>query len=99
MIPECTHVTWNSQTIIDHVIANKPKHIATGRVISCGISDHDVTYVVRSLKLPKQKKLLKRVTVRKYNKFEVRAFLDDVKKVPFDDIEKYCRDPNGMWEI
>ena len=50
-----THVTWNSQTIIDHVITNKPEHIATSEVIPCGFSDHDVMYAVRSLKLPKRK--------------------------------------------
>ena len=55
LITECTHVTWNSQTIIDHVVANKLGHIATSGVIPCGISDHDVTYAVRSLKLPKRK--------------------------------------------
>ena len=80
LITECTRVTWNSQTIIDHVITNKPEHTATSGVIPCGISDHDVTYAVRSLNLPKRKKLLKCVTFRKYNKFEVRAFLDDLKK-------------------
>ena len=99
MITEYTRVTWNSQTIIDHLITNKPEHIATSGVIPCGISDHDVMYAVKRLKLPKRKKLLKRVTIRKYNKFEVKAFLGDLKKVQFDDIEKYCNDPDGMWEI
>ena len=74
LITEYTRVTWNTQTIIDHVITNKPEHIATSGVIPCGISDHDVTYAVRSSKLPKRKKVLKRVTVRKYNKFDVKAF-------------------------
>ena len=80
------------------MITDKPEHIANSRVIPCGISDHDVMYALRSSKLPKRKTLLKRVTVRKYNKSEVRAFLDDLKKVSFDDIEKYCNDPNEMWE-
>ena len=55
LITECTRVIWNSQTIIAHVITNKPEHIATSGVIPCGISDHDVTYAGRSLKLPKRK--------------------------------------------
>ena len=59
------------------MITNKPEHIATSGVIPCGISDHDVTYAIRSSKLPKRKKLLKRVSVWKYDKYEVKAFLDD----------------------
>ena len=55
LITECTCVTWNSLTIIDHVITNKPEHIATSEVNPCGISDHALEYAVRSLKLPSGK--------------------------------------------
>ena len=78
LITEYTPVTSDTQSLI--MYTNKPKHIVTSGVIPCGISDHDVTYAIRSSKLPKRKRLLKRVTIWKYNKFEVKAFLDDLKK-------------------
>ena len=42
LITEYTRVTWNSQTIIDHIITNKHEYIVTSRVIPCGIGDHNV---------------------------------------------------------
>ena len=81
------------------MITNKPEHIATSEVIPFGISDHDVTYAVMSLKLPKRKKLLNMSLFGSTINLKSELFWMILKKVPFDDIEKYCNDPDRMWEI
>ena len=44
LINESTRTTATSQTIIDHIITNKPDCILNCGVMSCGISDHDVIF-------------------------------------------------------
>ena len=68
-------------------------------VIHCGISDHDVTYLIRRAKLPKSKKQSKNITVGKFNKFDAVAFIKDLKSKNFDQIKTLTDDPNEMWFI
>ena len=56
-------------------------------VLFTGISDHDVTFVIRRAGLPKIKTQPKIIRVRKYNKFDNEAFLNDLKKKNFDQIK------------
>ena len=48
--------TPDTQTLIDHIVTNRPKTIEESRVIPCGISDHDLIYIIRYGKPPKIKK-------------------------------------------
>ena len=50
LITEATRTTADTNTLIDHIITNKPEQIITSGVIPCGISYHDVTYTVWSYK-------------------------------------------------
>ena len=43
------------------------KHISDHGVIPCGISDHDVIFAIRSMKVPKHKKYPQTVSTRKLN--------------------------------
>ena len=97
-VKEPTRVTQDTRALIDHIVSNKTELVSTSGIILCGISDHDIHYAVRRLSLPKLRKMSKTVTVRKYNKFDITGFLNDLNKAPFVKIQLYTLDPNVMWE-
>ena len=52
MIKEATRTTSDTESLIDHIATNGPDRIASGGVIPCGISDHDVVYAVTTMRIP-----------------------------------------------
>ena len=48
LINEPTRTTDNTKTLIDHAVTNRPFQILDSGVIPCGISDHDIIYVLRN---------------------------------------------------
>ena len=76
---------------------NRPKCIASSGVIFCGISDHDVVYAVRTMRIPRPNGISKRVTVRRFKNFDLLAFWSELNKINFDHIETLASDPNEMW--
>ena len=85
--------------MIDHIASNKPDRISSGGVISCGISDHDAVLVVRSIQIPKFHRNSRKVTVRKYKKFDPAAFRHDLHGIQFDEIRSISSDPNETWTV
>ena len=55
IIKEPTWITGISETLIDHIITNKPDKVQGSGVISCGISDHDIVFIERNVRAPKVK--------------------------------------------
>ena len=55
IIKEPIWITGISETLIDHVITNKPDMVHDSGVISCGISDHDIVLIERNVRAPKMK--------------------------------------------
>ena len=53
IIKDPTRTTSDMQTLIDHIVTNRPKNIAEGGVIPCGISDHDLIYITRYTRISK----------------------------------------------
>ena len=53
LIKEPIRVTSDTQTLIDHAITNRPDLMSGSGVIPCGISDHDVIYIIRTARSPK----------------------------------------------
>ena len=97
MINEATRITSDTKTPIDHVSTNKPDRVSSSGIISCGISDHDAVYLVRSMRIPKIRRDPKTVTVRKfYRRFDLDAFKSDLQGVHFDEIKSLSSDPNEM---
>ena len=78
MITEVTRVSSDTKTLIDHIASNKPDCISSGGVISCGISDHDAVFVVRSIRILKLPRNSIIVMVPKYKKFDLAAFRHDL---------------------
>ena len=99
MINEATRITSDTKTLIDHVSTNKPDCVSSSGIISCGISDHEAVYLVRSMRMPKIRRDPKTVTVRKCRRFDLDAFKSDLQGVHFDEIKSLSSNPNGMWLI
>ena len=51
IIDEPTRTTQDTKTLIDHIATNRPELASDSGVIPCGISDHDIVYMVRKTKL------------------------------------------------
>ena len=96
---EPTRITVSTQTLIDHIIINRPNFVLHSGVICCGISDHDTIYMVKRLRLPKLKAKPKIPNVMNYKQFSLASFQEDIKQIPFDQMKNFARDPNEMWEI
>ena len=99
MINEATRITSDTKTLIDHVSTNKPDRVSSSGIISCGISDHDAVYLVRSMRMPKLRRDPKTVTIRKFRRFDLDAFKSDLQGVHFDEIKSLPSDPEEMWLI
>ena len=84
LIKEPTRITVSTQTLIDHIIINRPEFILHSGVIRCGISDHDSIYMVKRLRIPKLKAKPKILNVRNYKRFNLATFQEDIKQIPFD---------------
>ena len=96
MIKEATRTTSDTKISIDHMATNRPNCIASIGVIHCGISDHDVVYAVRTMRIPRSKGISKRVTVRNFKNFDVSQFRSELSKINFDHIKTLTTNPNEM---
>ena len=99
IIKEATRTTSNTKSLIDHIATNKPDHIASSGVIPCGISDHDVVYAVRTMKIPILRGMSKMVTILKFKNFDLPAFRSELSKMNFDRIETITSNPNEIWSL
>ena len=86
LINDYTRVTGTTKTktCIDHMLTNKQDTVSHSGVIPCGISDHDIIFMINNMRVPKPKRPPKSLAVRNYKKFESQAFQDDIEKLPLD---------------
>ena len=99
LIKDPTRTTATTKTIIDHMITNKPEFVSESNVLSCGISYHDVVFLTKQMRLPKLKARPETLNVRNYKRFNLNAFRQDTRSVPFDEIKNIARDANEMWTL
>ena len=99
MINQPTRVTGDTKTLIDHMATNRPDAVSHSGVIACGISDHDLVCLNRSMRLTHIKRDPKVIETRKYNHFDSTAFLTDLKAAPFNEISRFTNSPSEMWTI
>ena len=97
IIKEPTRITGISKTLIDHVITNKPDIVHDSSIISCGISDHDTSFIERNVRTTKMKAPPKVLNVRNFNRLDNDSFGDDTQKIPMDQIRSFSGDVNTMW--
>ena len=92
-----TRTTDNNKTLVNHAVRNKPSQILDNGVISCGISDHDIIYVLRNSRLAKIKKEPKVVNTRNFKRFSASDFVRELEGLPFDLIKDLGYTPDEMW--
>ena len=99
LIKTTTRTTSDSKTLTDHVATDRPEWVSESGVIPCGISDNDIVYLIRSMRIPKMKQDPKIITVRKCKNFNQNVFLSELRGIKFDEIKNVTGDPNEMWLI
>ena len=71
--------------------------MADSGVILCGISDHDLIYIIRHAKLPKIKRKPRILTICIHRNLTESSLLDDLNGIPFDLISNTSDNANGLW--
>ena len=71
-ITEPTRVTNTSETLIDVILVNRTERWTKSGMLKLGISDHDLVYIVRKLRLPKSK--VQTIESRSMKKFNEASF-------------------------
>ena len=97
LIKEPTRTTSDSQTLIDHAITNRLDFISGSGVIPCGISDHDVIHIIRTVRLLKINNDPQILNVRNFKRFDASNFTKDLVNLPLDIISWIDEDPNSIW--
>ena len=65
-------------------------------MIACGISDHDLAFVNRSMRISKIKKDPETINIRKHKSFDSIAFLEELKSKKVDAINNTKQDVGNM---
>ena len=97
VIKEATRTTSDTHTLIVHIVTNKIDRTAESGVMPCGISDHDVIYIIRHARLPKMKKDPKILSVRDTRKLGNDRLLEDLRELPFGLIKDTSNNPEDLW--
>ena len=83
LISEATRITWNSSSLIDHVLSNTCEKNCQSGTISIGLSDHFLTYFTRKIV---------RDQINKHNIVKIKSLKHYCKK------EFILKLPNMNWE-
>ena len=78
---------------------NRPDCVSDQGGLPYVISDHDVVYMTRSMKMPSVRMKPKLVEIRKYRKFDSEKFRNDLQSMPFDEIQNIRGYVNEMWAM
>ena len=82
-----TRVTEKSSTMIDHVYLNHEDKLVSSGVISTGLTDHRLIYVVRRAVKPRFSP--RRITARSFKYFNQKGSENDITNVPWHMIEMF----------
>ena len=96
VIKEATRTTAETNTLIDHIVTNKEDNIVDSGIIPCGISDHDLVYIIRHARIPKIKKDPNIVTVRSTKNLNIDTLKKDLNELPFELIRASADNPNDL---
>jgi hypothetical protein len=94
LITDSTRVSSYSNYLIDVFITNSSESIISSGVYPLSISDHDLTYAIRKIGLPKGKP--RYIECRNFKNFDEKQFTSSLKSTKwplineFDDINKAC---------
>ena len=94
-IAEPTRITNTSQTLIDLCITNNLDKVKASGVLSLGISDHSLVYLIRKCTYHKAP-VNAFVEKRNFKNFNERAYLNDLNNLNWEEVSLH-NDPNDMW--
>ena len=88
-----TRVTFNTSSLIDHIITNSSEKIfQSGIIIDCGISDHKLIFCTRKLK-PAKLNRYNNLFLSSLKQYTVNAFVEKLQKVNFSNYAGFsCTD-------
>ena len=90
-----TRTTFTASNIIDLIITDTP-HIAKSGVIVCGISDHELIYIVRKKAAPTHERTT--FKGRSYKRLDVGRLRTELHALDWNTLFS-CSDPEMCWQI
>ena len=99
VIKEAIRTTAETNTLNYYIVTNKKSNIADSGIIPCGISDHDLVYIIRHTRLPKISKDPKTVTVRSTKNLNNDTLIRDIHELLFELIKASADNPLVKLEI
>ena len=87
VIKEAARTTAETSLLTYSIVTNKKNNVADSGIIPCGISDHDLVYlvyIIRHARLPKINKDPKTVTVRSIKNLNNDTLIKDLNELPFE---------------
>ena len=99
VIKEVTRTTAETNTLTYYLVTNKKGNTADSGIIPCGISDHDLVYIIRHVRLPKINKDPKILTVRSIKNLNNDTLIKDLHELPFELIRASADNPLVKLEI
>jgi len=94
LINEPTHHTNTSHTLIDHIYSNSTEFVRQSGVITSGLSNHDVTFLVHGKIVHKHS--TKTIQFRNFKNFNFEAFQNDISLFPWSSIFSISDDPDDI---
>ena len=91
-----TRVTPTSKTIIDHIYTNIHSNVINSGTIACNISDHLPIFAIFSY-IDLSDTVKGNVMYRNYNNFVPESFIDDVSRLPWNQIY-FCNNVNEAYD-
>ena len=98
-IKEATRTTAETNTFTYYIVTNKKDNNADSGINPCGISDHDLVYIIRHARFPKINKDPKFVTVRSTKNLNNNTLIKDLNEFPFELIKASADNPLVKLEI
>ena len=96
VIKESTRVTQDTSTLIDVVLTTHSTRILKSIVANIGISDHELTGVIRRMHCVKYKP--RKITYRDYSHYHTEALKSELNKVPWENVVK-IQETNIAWNL
>ena len=96
VIKESTRVTQDTSTLIDVVLTTHSTRILKSIVANIGISDHELTGVIRRMHGAKYK--LRKIPYRDYSHYDTKALKSELNKAPWENVVK-IQETNTAWNL
>ena len=68
-------------------------------MIPCGVSDLDIIFSIKKMRIPELKAPSKVLNIRSYKRFDLKAFQKDIKSISFDYMKEVSIDVNELLEM